>query len=128
MRKQDCRAGLRALLIAAMSAALGALSPLAAAQSTAAAVRIYDATELPFDGYAVIERLGVEGRESAFRIRGHADLAAARAALVNEATRLGADGVMNVICFDQTDRLYNPAGFYCYGSAIRIRNERRVPG
>ena len=34
--------------------------------------------------------------------------------------RVGADGVINLTCFDQTDRIFNPAGYFCYGNAIRL--------
>jgi hypothetical protein len=90
------------------------------------AVRVYDSTEIAYSRYTVIRRLGVEGPRSAFRIPGHRDLESARQALVNEAAGLGADGVINLACFDQTDRIFRPAGYFCYGNAIRLQNERRV--
>jgi hypothetical protein len=84
-------------------------------------VPIYDATELALGRYTVVKRLGVGDWRSAFRIRGYADLPAAQQSLVNEAARAGADGVINLTCFDQTDALFNPAGYYCYGNAIKIK-------
>ena len=85
------------------------------------AVPIYDSTQIALDRYTVLKRLGVEDWESAFRIPGYKDLETAQTALVNEAGRLGADGVINVACFDQTDRIFNPAGYFCYGNAIRLK-------
>jgi hypothetical protein len=46
---------------------------------------------------------------------------------VNDAARRGADGVINMTCFDQTDRIFHRAGYYCYGNAIKIKNERALP-
>jgi hypothetical protein len=85
------------------------------------AVPIYDATELALGRYTVVKRLGVGDWRSAFRIRGYPDLGAAQQSLVNEAARAGADGVINLTCFDQTDALFKPAGYYCYGNAIRLQ-------
>ena len=114
--------------VALVAAALALTTPAASAQSAGAGtVPVYDATQLALDRYTVIARLGVQDWESAFRIRGHRDLESARQALVSDAARRGADGVINLTCFDQTDRIFNPAGYYCYGTAIKIRNERRLP-
>lgn len=107
---------------------LASLSTGAFAQSRVDAVPVYDSTEIAFDRYTVIRRLGVEGSGSAFRVPGHRDLASARAALVNEAASIGADGVINLHCLSQTDALFNPSGYFCHGNAIRVRNERRVTG
>lgn len=103
-------------------AALALLAASASAQSVRVdAVPIYDATQIALDRYVVVRRLGVEGWQSAFRIRGHADLESAQRALLAEAARVGAEGVVNLICFDQTDRIFRPAGFFCYGNAIKLR-------
>jgi hypothetical protein len=111
-----------------VAAILALATSAVSAQSTGAGtVPVYDATQLALDRYTVIARLGVEGWESAFRIRGYGDLESARQALVSDAARRGADGVINLTCFDQTDRIFKPAGYYCYGNAIKIRNERRLP-
>ena len=109
-------------LAAAAAVALALFAGVAAAQSSRAdAVPIYDSTQIALDRYSVIRRLGIEGWESAFRIRGHGGLESAQRALVTEAARLGADGVINLTCFDKTDRIFNPAGYYCYGNAIKIK-------
>lgn len=104
------------------SAGMALLAGGASAQSVRAdAVPIYDSTQIALERYVVVRRLGVEGWQSAFRIRGHGDLDGAQRALLTEAARFGADGVVNVTCFDQTDRIFNPAGFFCYGNAIKIK-------
>jgi hypothetical protein len=89
-------------------------------------VPVYDATQIAHDSYVVIERIGVESWRSAFGIGGHRDEAGARSAVLAEAARVRADGVVNLHCLGQTDGLFNSSGFYCYGNAIRLKNERRV--
>src|ERR1043166_6540320 len=84
-------------------------------------VPVYDSTQIAFDRYTIVQRLGVTGTQAAFRIRGYADLESAERALLTQATELGADGVINLVCFDQTDRIFKPAGYYCYGNAIRLK-------
>lgn len=107
---------------ASCAMALAAFSFAAGAQSSQPdAVALYDSTQLALDRYTVIKRLGVDDWRSAFRMRGHGDLMTAQKALVAEAARLGADGVINLTCFDQTDRIFNPAGYFCYGNAIKIK-------
>jgi hypothetical protein len=106
-----------ALAIAASTLTGGA----AVAQTASAAVPVYDSTQIALDRYTVIRRLGITGWESAFRIRGHGDVETAQRAVLTEAARFGADGVINLICFDQTDRIFRPAGYFCYGNAIRLK-------
>jgi hypothetical protein len=107
--------------------ALAAAAP-AVAGPASALLPIYDSTQLALDSYVVIERIGVQGWRSAFNIPGYADEASARHAVLAQAQRVGADGVINLHCLGQTDRLYKPAGYYCYANAIRLRNERRIVG
>ena len=102
-------------------AALGFIAAGAFAQSPRTDVPIYDSTQVAFDRYTVVRRLGITGWESAVRIRGHGDIESAQRAVLGEAARFGADGVINLICFDQTDRVFRPAGFYCYGNAIKLK-------
>ena len=109
---------LRAVLAGGI--ALGAAASLAHA-AEGGTVPIYDATEIAFDRYVVIKRIGIENWRSALGIGGHPTLDAAKSAVVNEAARVGADGIVNLTCFDQTDRIFNPAGYFCYGNAIRLK-------
>jgi hypothetical protein len=87
----------------------------------AVAPAVYDATQLAFERYVVVKRVGIDDWRSAFRISGHPDLASAQQAVLSEAARAGADGVVNLTCFDQTDAVFKPAGFFCYGNAIRLK-------
>lgn len=97
---------------------------LAAGLASAAesgSVPVYDATQVALDRYVVVKRIGVEGWRSALGIPGHRDLAAAQQAVVAEAARVGAEAVTNLVCFDKTDGIINPRGYYCYGNAIRLK-------
>ena len=105
---------------------LGSVPALACAGALAQAVSnpvlIYDSTQIAFDRYTVVKRIWVEDWRSAFWIPGHGDVGAAQQALLNEAGRLGADGVINLKCLDQTDNIFRRSGYYCYGNAIKLRN------
>ena len=107
----------RVLFVAA--AASGLASPAAAGDQ--GSVPVYDATQLAFDRYVLVKRVGIDDWRSAFRIKGYSDRAAATQAVLNEAAQAGADGVINLTCFDRTDALFDPAGYFCYGNAIRIK-------
>ena len=87
---------------------------------------VYDSTQIALGSYTVIKRIWVEGWRSALGVPRHRDEKAARTALLEEAVRLGADGVVNLYCLGQTDALFNPAGYYCYGNAIRFKKDRRA--
>ena len=93
----------------------------AAGTAAPAAVTVYDATQLALGGYVVVERIGVQGWRSAFGIPGHASEDAARNAVLAEAARAGADGIVNLMCMSQTDSLFKSAGYYCYANAIKLK-------
>ena len=95
--------------------------PLAHAQQPTDALPVYDATQVAFDGYTVVKRIWVDGWRSAFGVRGHRELADARRAVIDEAARAGADGVVNLACMSRTDGFLNPSGYYCYGYAIKVK-------
>ena len=99
---------------------LGALYS-SAAQAAPQSVQVYDSTQIALDSYTVLKRMGVSDWKSAFRMGGYNDEAAARDALLAQAAQVGADGVVNLHCLSQTDRVFNPAGYYCYGNAIKLK-------
>ena len=108
-----------------LATAVATVTVLAAASPVYAAgggtVPIYDATQVAFDRYVVIQRVGIGDWRSALGRGGHASLDAAKDAVLNEAARVGADGIVNLTCFDQTDRVFNPAGYFCYANAVRVK-------
>jgi uncharacterized protein YbjQ (UPF0145 family) len=107
-------------------AAAVALASLCAAFAFAApqTVQVYDSTQIALDSYTVLKRMGVSEWRSAFRMSGYSDEQMAREALLANAAQLGADGVINLHCLGQTDRMFNSAGSYCYGNAIKLKRER----
>jgi hypothetical protein len=89
------------------------------------AVPVYDSTEIALDSYTVLKRLWVDSWKSALWIRGYRDEASAKRALLDEAAGIRADAVVNLYCLGQTDALFRPRGYYCYGNAIRFRKTMR---
>jgi hypothetical protein len=108
-----------------VKAGLATATMLAAASAAYAAgggtVPIYDATEVAFGRYVVVKRIGVGDWRSALGIGAHASLDAAKEAVLNEAARIGADGIVNLTCFDQSDRVFDPTGYFCYANAVRVK-------
>ena len=102
------------------TAALAILFSAASAAQTRPAVPVYDATQVALDRYTVIRRLGVQGWRSGYHIPSYADATSAAEALLEEAARLGADGLVNLYCLNRSDR-FRGEGYYCYGNAIRIK-------
>lgn len=84
-----------------------------------APVRVFDAGELTPDRYTVIERLWTGTWRASFWIPSHDDAGAAVAALTRKAASLGADGVVNLHCLNDTGGW--GGGYYCYGLAIRLK-------
>ena len=102
-----------------LAIALGAVMDIANAAD--APLKVYSPGELPLARYTVIQRLWVHMPESAFYIREHADSGAAITALVDEATRIGADGVVNLHCLNGGQFTVESPGWYCYGNAIKLK-------
>jgi uncharacterized protein YbjQ (UPF0145 family) len=102
--------------------ALALLAGVAGAQEPlrGAPLRVFDATELTPDRYVVIRRIWVEHGRSALWLPAHDDASAAIAALAAQAERLGADAVTNLVCVNDA-RARLDRGYFCYGTAIRLR-------
>lgn len=94
---------------------------LNSAQAADAPLKVYTPGELQFASYTVLKRLWVAAPESAFYLRTHPDSGAAISALVNEATRIGADGVVNLTCLKGGQFTAAAEGWYCYGNAIKLK-------
>jgi hypothetical protein len=105
---------------------LSATIPAAAQNTGRDSVLVFDSTEIPFDSYIVVQRLGVQSWRSAIGIPTFRDEESARSAALAEAARSGADAVVNLHCVSQGDSLFTRAGHYCYGNAIKLKNERQV--
>jgi uncharacterized protein YbjQ (UPF0145 family) len=100
--------------------AVGMLFSVSAAAQPRSALPVYDSTQIALDRYTVIKRLGVQGWRSGYYIPSYADAASAVQAVLEEAARLGADGVVNLYCLNRSDR-FRGEGHYCYANAIKLK-------
>lgn len=78
-------------------------------------VRVFDAGELAPSRFTVVKRLWTDTWRSSFWIAGHADAGAAITAITTEAAKLGADGIVNLHCLNDS------GSYYCYGLAIKLK-------
>lgn len=92
--------------------------PLLAAE-LAAPVRVFDAGELTLDRYTVVKRLWTGALRASFWIPAYDDPGTAIAALTSAAADLGADGVVNLHCLNDTGGW--GGGYTCYGLAIKLK-------
>lgn len=105
-----------------------ASTPPADAGKDATAVAVYTSTELAGKPYDIIGHVWVDSWRTAFRLPTYPTPEEAVSSMKIEAARLGADGLVNVVCLDQGRREWfsiqiekqEPA-FLCYGGAIRMR-------
>jgi hypothetical protein len=86
-----------------------------------APLKVYSHGELPLSNYSIIKRLWINMPESAFYVRTQPDSGMAISALVTEATRIGADGVVNLYCLKGGQITAQSSGWYCYGNAIKLK-------
>lgn len=93
----------------------------AARAADAAPVRVYDPGELSLDGYTVIQRLWTGTWWSAFWISSYDEVADAVESLTSKAASLGADGVTNLECVD------NSGSRLCYALAIKLKERWTAP-
>ena len=112
---------MRTMMVAVMLA--GALFvPTAQAESEtgSAPIRVFDATELSMNQYTVIRRIWADHWRSAFDVPKFADAGDAVQSLVAEASKAGADGLIDVHCLNAR-RGQGPDAFFCQGNAIRLK-------
>lgn len=103
----------------AAMACLGLLTMGAQAAEPDAPVHVFDAGELALNQYSVIERLWTGTWRTAFWVPEYRDAATAIAALTDRARDLGADGVTNLHCINDTGGWGR--GYLCYGLAIKLK-------
>ena len=106
------RLSITALCLAAASAA-GA--------QDAAGVRIYQVGDIAYARYTVLERIWVESWRSAFFVPTREDESGAIAALRDKAAGLGADGIVNLRCLQDSGGFPVMRGYFCYANAIKLR-------
>jgi len=84
--------------------------------------RIFLPGELTPSRYVVIRHLWVEPWRSAVSVPTHKDSGAAIADVLAETRKLGADGVINLICLnDRGTSAYGESAFFCYGDAVKLK-------
>ena len=115
-----------AALIAASACALCAGAGIAQGdvEQRASELKIYALGEISVSRYEVVGRPWVDSWRSAFWLPTFPSQEQAIAALQTEASRRGADGLLNVNCLDQgrwTWSSKTEPAFLCYGIAIRVR-------
>jgi uncharacterized protein YbjQ (UPF0145 family) len=85
----------------------------------AAPIKVFDATQLPFDRYTVVKRIWTQTWRSAFWVSNYDDASDAIAALTSRAADEGANGVINLHCLNDTGGW--GGGYFCYGLAIKLK-------
>lgn len=108
------------VLLAALLFSAPALAVQEAGRS-ADGIKIYDPADLNLSRYEILERLWVESWRSAFEVPRHADAGAAVAEMKVAAAKLGADGLMNVVCVPEEGWWLRKANVFCHALAIRLK-------
>lgn len=102
-----------------------ASSPQNGGGNSAAEVKIYEPAQLAQNQYQLVRYLPVDSWRTALWLPTYASQAQGFASLQAEASRLGANGLINVSCRDQGSfkgfSSSEPA-LLCYGNAIRVRS------
>lgn len=98
--------------------------PQSGGESRATEVKIYESAQLAQSQYQLVRYLPVDSWRTAFWLPTYSSQAEGIASLQAEATRLGANGLINVSCRNQGSFIglssREPA-VLCYGNAIRVR-------
>ena len=94
-------------------------------EKTAPEVKVYQLGENIPRPYGVVAHLPADNWRSSFLLPMYPSQDEAIAALQTEASRRGADGLINIVCFDERRSKWlssstDPA-ILCYGLAIRVR-------
>jgi hypothetical protein len=105
-----------------ISGACAGLAMLAAMASPAgAAVTVYDATQVSYSRYTILERLWVDSWITAVNMPDASTREAAVQGLVHKAERISADGLVNVHCLRQRGWTGGAGNYFCYGDAIKLK-------
>jgi len=95
-------------------------------EKRAAEIKVYQARELSNDQYEVVSHIWVDSWRTAFWTPSYPSEDDAIASLRTEAARLGADGLVNVACFDAGGSTWfrnDKPTLQCFANAIRVRRE-----
>jgi uncharacterized protein YbjQ (UPF0145 family) len=111
-----------AVTVCVLSGCAGA--PKNGVETQAAQVKVYGPSQLSLDQYEGLRYLWVESWRTAFWLPSASSEAEGIASLQAEAARLGANGLINVVCMDQGHFIWSwsrKTSILCYGHAIRVR-------
>jgi hypothetical protein len=109
--------GIAVALLMAVQLPVRAAPPLATDH-----IRVYEPGTIVPDAYTVVKRLWTETWRSAFILPAFPDAAAAVAAMKQEAAKIGADAVTNVMCLPDATLPRPTTKVYCHGQLIRMKN------
>jgi uncharacterized protein YbjQ (UPF0145 family) len=112
-----------ALVAAAWALAGCASAPERDVGKPSAEVKVYRGSELSPNQYQLVSHVWANSWRTAWRIPTYPDEEAAIASLRDEAGRLGANGLINVVCLNQGTSMWTQSadpGIVCYASAIRV--------
>jgi hypothetical protein len=115
------------VIVAACALSGCASAPQGGVERSATEVKVYETGKLDASQYEVVRRVWVDSWRSAFRLPTYPSEAEGIASLQTEAARLGADGLINVICIDQGHSQWSSSqgpAVLCYGNAIRVRRNQ----
>ena len=101
-----------------------ASTPQSGVESRADEVKVYELGQIAVNRYDVLSHIWADSWRSATGMPLHASEAQGVASLQAEAARLGANGLVNVVCLDQGRPNWwsSPAPAYlCYGIAVRVK-------
>lgn len=114
-----------ALVVIAVGVLSGCAStPPSGGESRADAVKVYELGQIAVNRYDVVSHIWADSWRSATGMPLHPNEGQGVASLRAEAARLGADGLVNVVCLDQGRPNWwsSPAPAYlCYGIAVRVK-------
>lgn len=108
-------------MLCAATLCSGAVFAAAGSTRGANSIMIYDPADLSLGRYQIVQRLWVESWRSAFDVPRHADAGAAVAELKTAAARLGADGLINVVCVPDPGWRQQGSSIFCHALAIRLK-------
>ena len=98
--------------------------PQSGVEGATSEIKVYDSNRLAASQYEVVRRLWMDSWRANFLLPTYRSEAEAIVAMKTEAGRLGAEGLINVICPDlgrsKLSSSQEPR-ILCYGNAIRLR-------
>jgi hypothetical protein len=124
--KMKLRSSRFSALVAVAACALSGCAsvPQSGVNVAATEVKIYGPGKLSESQYEVVSRIWVDSWRSNFLLPTYPSEAEGIASLQTEAARVGADGLINVVCTEQGRLKWSTSSgpaILCYANAIRVR-------